>query len=186
MKFASYSAGVDAYVGDTSASMTQFGSPYNNEVGGNYNLILADTFIIIDSLSSSDCRNSVLVAKLTNGRYMVSSGTVTSNTGDSYRNHHCYFTDTMVRRPIRMIAPYAQTLKSNGKLCLFPSYIADDTEVELNADGTFASIQGLLLASTTGKSIVGANYYLSQSGLWGRQVDGTYCHTQKYVELEME
>lgn len=176
--------GFNAFIGDTSASMIQFTYVYNGS-GNSLNLILADSFILLDSLTS-DHNTSALVAKLTNGRYMVAGGNTTGSHATYTKNNKCLFTDTMTTRPIRMICPYDTGAKSNGKLCLFPSYVADNTEVELNADGTFASIPGLWLATTTGAPVVGGNYYLSHSNLKGLSEEGVYCYTQKYVELEME
>lgn len=185
LKFMKSGGGFNAYIGDTSNSMTRFSYSSDGTVTM-YHLILADAFILIDTVSTNHT-TSALVAKLTNGRFMVSGGLSKSNSGDNYKtDNKCCFTDTMALRPIRMLTPYPNDLKSNRKLCLFPSFMADDMEMELNADGTFAYIPGLLLANTAGAPIVGGNYYLSQSGLYGQNADGTYCHTQKYVELEME
>ena len=177
------SATFNAFVGDTSSSMTQFSYAY---IGSslNYNLILADSFILLDSLSG-DHNNSALVARLTNGRYMVAGGNTQSHSTYNVYNK-CLFTDTMVVRPIRMIAPFSTNVKSNGRMCLFPSYLADDTEVELNADGTFASITGLWLTTSGGDPVVGSNYYLSRGGLNGVPAEGVYCYTRKYVELDLE
>lgn len=183
LKFVS-TGGFNAFIGDTSASMIQFTFVYTGS-GSSLNLILADSFILLDSLTNEH-NTSALVAKLTNGRYMVAGGNTTGSHGTYTQRSKCLFTNTMTTRPIRMICPYSTGAKSNGKLCLFPSYLADDTEVELNADGTFASVPGLWLAPTTGTPVVGSNYYLSHSNLKGLSEEGVYCHTQKYVELETE
>ena len=179
------SDGVNAYIGDTSSSMKQFSFAYSGSPT-EYNLVLSEAFILLDTGGTSTYRNSALIAKLTNGRCMVAGGTVSSY-GNSYcANNKCCFTDTMTLRPIRFIAPYSVNAKSNGKMCLLPSFVVDDNEVELNADGTFASVPDLWLTTTTGAAVLGSNYYLSTGNLKGIESEGVYCYTQKYVELEME
>lgn len=181
LKFEATNAGFNPFIGTVHFSRS------NGGTADGYNLILSDSFLLLDTVSSNSAyRNSALAAKLTNGRYMVAGGQGTDEY-DGYReNNKCLFTDTMVIRPIRMVAPVTSGFKSNGKLCLLPSFVADDLEMELNDDGTFASIPGLYLAATSGAGIVGSNYYLSNAPLKGLSTEGIYCLSQKYVELEME
>ena len=177
LKFTKTEAGFNAY-----CNGTHFSSAYSINVASGYNLVLSNAFAILDTLSGQ-YRNSAMVAKLTNGRFICTGGTV-NTAASSYRvNNKCLFTDTMVLRPIRLLAPYSTNSVSSGKMCLFPSYLADDTEVELNDDGTFAYISGLYLTCTAGTPVVGGNYYLSQSGLVGTETEGYYCYTQKYVAI---
>lgn len=177
LKFTKTEAGFNAY-----CNGAHFSSAYGINIASGYNLVLSDAFALIDTLSGQ-YRNSAMVAKLTSGRFVCTGGTV-NTAASSYRvNNKCLFTDTMVLRPIRLLAPYSTNSVSGGKLCLFPSYLADDTEVELNADGTFAYIPGLYLTCTAGTPVVGGNYYLSQSGLVGTETEGYYCYTQKYVSI---
>ena len=185
LKFVKTGGGVSAYIGDTSSSMKQLSYSYGG-TATEFHLILSEAFILVDTESTSSYRDSAFVAKLTNGRYMVAGGTVSSYSGTHCVNNKCCFTDTMVLRPIRFICPYNIQAKSNGKLCLLPSFVADDQEVELNADGTFASVPGMWLTTTTGSPVKGSNYYLSNSNLKGLETEGVYCYTQKYVELDME
>ena len=186
LKILCAASGTRAYIGDSSSSMVQFSNSYDGATEG-LHVILSESFILIDTQATGGKRNSSLMARLSNGRYMVVVGLLDNETYDGYlgNNKGC-FTYDMVLRPIRMVTPYATNAKSNGKMCLFPSYVLDNDEVELNADGTFADIPGLWLTATRGAPVVGSNYYLSQSGLRGLSSEGQYCYTQKYVELEKE
>lgn len=177
LKFTKNDAGFSAY-----CNGTQFSNAYNQSTASGYHLVLADAFALIDSLSGN-FRNSALVAKLTNGRFICTGGMMNLVATNYRGNNKCLFTDTMVLRPIRLLAPYTTNAVSGGKMCLFPSYLSNDTEVELNEDGTFAYIPGLYLACTTGTPVVGGNYYLSQSGIMGTDADGYYCYSQKYVAI---
>lgn len=180
LKIEVFNSGVRAYV--VADGHQRFANVYTNGTTVGYHLILSDAFILVDSMSTTDYRNSVLAARLTNGRPIVTAGCISTNANYLAGNHHC-FTDTMEWCTIRMFTPYPQNARSNGKLCLLPSFLSADLEMVLNADGTFASIPGLWLASSTGSPVAGSNYYLSQSGLSGNSPDGICCYTQKYVEL---
>ena len=186
LKFVKTTGGVNAYIGDTSSSMKQLSYSGGGTVT-EFNLILSEAFILLDTVSTSSYKDSVFIAKLTNGRYMAAGGTVASYNSTYCANNKCCFTDTMVLRPIRFICPYNLQVKSAGKLCLLPSFVADEQEIELNADGTFASVPGLWLTTSNSTTpVVGSNYYLSTGNLHGLENEGVYCYTQKYVELDME
>lgn len=177
LKFTKTEPGFNAY-----CNGTHFSAAHSNNVASGYNLVLSDAFALIDTLSGN-YRNSAMVAKLTNGRFICTGGTISTAASNYRANNKCLFTNTMVLRPIRLLAPYTTNAVSSGKMCLFPSYLADDTEVELNDDGTFAYVPGLYLTCTVGTPVVGGNYYLSQSGLVGTETEGYYCYTQKYVAI---
>lgn len=184
IKFETYSNSYRSYIGDTSASLVQVGNPYPYDGAiNNYDLILSDAFIILDAVSHAS-GHKALIATLTNGRPIFIVG-AENGTIDYRGTARGYYVDTNEFRPIRLVAPYNSGAKSKGKLCLWKSYVLNDTELELNEDDSFAYIPDLWLAPTSGSRVVGGNYYLSQGNVMGASGYGTLCYSQKYVELDV-
>lgn len=187
VKITLWDYGTLAWIGQGSANMTQFHqmTGYYGQVNS-VHLVLSDVFILFDT-ESVTASGSVLAAKLSNGRYFVSGGgSYRSTWNEDVGVNKCLFTDTMELKPIRVVEPVSSGFKSAGKYLVWPVHVANDLEVELNADGSFAYIPGVMVASSTGRPIVGDNYYLSQSDIGGYNTDRMYRNDQLYVELETE
>lgn len=178
LKFARNNAGFNAFCEGTQFSYSSYGVP------DGFYLILSGAFLLLEIIGNDNSGNSALAARLTNGRYMCAGGTdTTTSTTAAYEKNKCMFTDTMVIRPIRMLSPHPYNVVSKGRLCLYPAYVADDREVVLNEDGSFASIPGLYITSKQGAPILGGNYFLSRSGLRGTSAEGLYRTTQLFIGL---
>ena len=154
----------------------------SNSAVGPYHLILADNFLLLQVVDSGTATfsSSILVAKTTNGRFLCMGGL---NGTSTYGK--CYFTDDPNSRPVYFMAPAKKRVRMGKKIPIVQSYFAVNGEMELNADGTLAYIEGLYLTGeiTTG-GIVGLNYFLSNASINGSTTDGTFMPSAFYVELE--
>ena len=100
---------------------------------------------------------------------------------------NCMYSDTLTAASIRFVGiSTTANFKSSGKIVLFPSYFANDFEMELNADGSFAYIEGLFCTAKYVRSepIVGGDYYISAAPIRGNATNGIYVNNSLYVELE--
>lgn len=159
------------------------GSPWD---GGSvlqpYHLVLADNFLLLQLVDSGVNTDSsaILIAKLTNGRSLcLGSRSHTNSQGVPY------FTDDATIRPIWFMAPSQKKLRAGKKIPIVKSYLAIGSEMELNADGTLAYIDGLYLTAEHNLGgVVGMNYFLSHDIFRGNSSNGIYMPNAFYVELE--
>ena len=185
LKFEKYNAGFRAYFGDDSSKMTQFthSNSGNNNIG--FHLVLSEAFLLLESSVVGATATSAVVGRLTNGRYLVTSGT-TSDTMAYNEGNKSYFTDDTVSKAICIISPYQNNIKHGDKMCLWPAFVACDGEIETDVDTTFASIPGLFVTFVQSEeSTVGSNFYLSKGALYSEPSSYRCCNTRKYVELEV-
>lgn len=155
---------------------------YENNHKGGLHLVLADKFLLMQCCATNTTyAHTILVAQCTNGRYMFIVGT------SGAANTYSMYSDTLTATPIRFVSMSTSTaFKSAGKLVMLPSYFANDTEMELNVDGSFAYIEGLYCPAkyVTTEPLVGGNYYIAFAPIRGNATHGVYAANSLYVELE--
>lgn len=164
----------------TVANTTSYGSGTSYGI----NLVLAKKFMLVQT-GYSDTRYaySVLAARATNGRAFVVCG----NNNDSSNNARCLFADKMQLTQIRFnMQSTGQVFTVGNRYLLHPTFFAENYELELNEDGTLASVDGLYSCGryVTGQPIVGDNYYLSVSGIRGSVANGIYAPGTFYIGLD--
>ena len=159
-------------------------SSYGSGTSYGINLVLAKKFMLVQT-GYSDIRYvySVLAARATNGRAFVVCG----NNNDSSNNARCLFADKMQLTQIRFcMQSTGQVFTVGNRYLLNPTFFGENYELELNEDGTLASVDGLYSCGryVTGQPIVGDNYYLSVSGIRGNTANGIYAPGTLYIGLD--
>ena len=183
IKLTRHAAGFTAYANDMIFSSTNSSFTSAKE----YHLILADAFLLLDSIANNSLySHSALIARLSNGRYICCGGITCGTNSDSLRaTNVCFFTDTMIVRPIRF--PGLDIDASvDGRPAIIAAYPVDNVEVERNVDGTTAYVPELYISAKKGNVFVGEDFYLSLAGLNGVTANGIYCDKQKYVYIKRE
>ena len=169
----------------TLKSAVTVAAPTNSNYSHNYkgvHVVLADKFLLMQNGSSNiTYATSILVAKCSNGRCLFITGCGGTLAMD------CMYSDKLTAEPIRFVSMATHAnFKSSGKLVMLPSYFANDSEMELNEDGSFAYIEGLFCTAkyVTSEPITGGNYYISLAPIRGNSANGIYANSSLYVELE--
>ena len=150
-----------------------------------YHLVLSPRFLLVQTAYSARTGAlSILVAKASNGRCLVISGSADSQTGSNAR---CLFTDKMAQTHIRLDMMSTGTpFKQGGRILMKPVLFGEEYELELNEDGTPAYIDGLYSCGSyeAQRPHIGLNYYLSVSGIRTITSLGTYAPGTFYIELD--
>lgn len=167
-----------------SSVTVESGSSYATGTFYGINMVLAKKFMLIQT-GYSDTRyvHSILAARATNGRSFVVSGF----NHDSSNNARCLFADKMQLTQIRFyMQSTGQVFTVGNRYLLNPTFFGENYELELNEDGTLASVDGLYSCGryVTLQPIVGDNYYLSVSGIRGSTANGIYAPGTFYIGLD--
>lgn len=149
-----------------------------------FSMVLSKKFMLIQAgYSDSRYVHSVLAARSTSGRSFVVCGF----NHDSTNNGRCLFADKMQLTQIRFDMQIASNAFTVGnKYLLKPVFFGENYELELNEDGTLATIDGLYSCGrqVLGQPIVGDNYFMSVSGIRGNNANGIYAPGTFYISLE--
>ena len=150
-----------------------------------YHLVLSPKFLLLQSAySARSGALSVLVAKASNGRCLVVSGSAESLTPSNAR---CLYTDKMEQTHIRFdMMPVGTPFVHGGKILIRPVLFGEEYNLDMNEDGTPAYIDGLYSCGSyeAQRPHVGLNYYLSISGIRTITSHGTYAPGTFYIELD--
>lgn len=159
-------------------------SSYTSGTFYGISMVLSKKFMLIQT-EHSDTRfvHSVLAARATNGRSLVVCGFNYETTN----NARCLFADKMQLTQIQFdMQPTGNAFSVGNKFLLKPVFFGENYELELNEDGTLASIDGLYSCGrqVNSQPIVGDNYFMSVSGIRGNNTYGVYVPGTFYINLE--
>lgn len=159
-------------------------SPYTQGARYGINMVLSKKFMLIQT-EHSETRyvHTVLAARATNGRSFVVCG----HNLDNSNNARCLFADKMQLTQIQFnMQSTGNAFYVGKKLLLKPVFFGENYELELNEDGTLASIDGLYSCGkyVVSQPIVGENYFMSVSGIRGNSAYGVYAPGTFYISLE--